>query len=354
VGLVLLGVGVERQRAVGPLGRTGLAEGKFPVVSARFLETLPAGSKVLTDYWGGAPIGFWLDGQVRTYVDGRTPLYFDDTDYALAREIWAQEEAFALAETRYGFRAITVDRNSPTCLLAADRWVPVVVEPAYTTFVRPGAAAGLTAIAPCDTLYLTEDLCREQGRTLGREIERLKELAASPFLDYLEARRLYHCADDPEAAEVALPGERDSWSFRRPRQLLLARIELRRGDVEAALARVGSLVRSGDPGALAVVSPLITTRQISPERSRSLLLGYAEARREETPPEVRALLAAVCTSLRDAECVRFHAMRAALRGSAAARPSLAWLRDHHPSERVRADARGWLTALAEGGRLAAD
>ena len=68
-----------------------------------------------------------------------------------------------------------------------------------------------------------------------------------------------------------------------------------------------------------------------------------------------ALLAACATSaygLAVVSAVRSHAMRAALRGSAAARPSLAWLRDHHPSERVRADARGWLTALAEGGRLA--
>ena len=39
------------------------------------------------------PLGFWLQGRVETYLDARTPLYFDDTDFGIARELWKHEDA---------------------------------------------------------------------------------------------------------------------------------------------------------------------------------------------------------------------------------------------------------------------
>ena len=76
---------------LGPMLRIGVREAAFPSAAAQYLRRLPAGSPVFTAYWAGGPLGFWLDGYVRTFVDGRTPLRFDDTDYAVARDMLASE-----------------------------------------------------------------------------------------------------------------------------------------------------------------------------------------------------------------------------------------------------------------------
>ena len=112
----------------GPIGALGLSPGNDPMAAARFLDGLPRGSAVLSTFTTGASIGFWLEGRVRTYVDTRTPLHFDDTEYAVAREVWRTPHALALALDRFEIDAILTERNGSTCWNAPDGWAPAVLE----------------------------------------------------------------------------------------------------------------------------------------------------------------------------------------------------------------------------------
>ena len=64
-------------------------------------------------------------------------------------------------------------------------------------------------------------------------------------------------------------------------------------------------------------------------------------------PFQRALLAAICTQTRDAQCVRHHGLGAAVMGEKLSRVALGWLVEHHESAAVRDDARRWARLLAE-------
>jgi hypothetical protein len=81
---------------------------------------------------------------------------------------------------------------------------------------------------------------------------------------------------------------------------------------------------------------------------REIVEAAVAAASDHAAPELRANLAALCMAEGDAECVRFHALRAAARGSERAAAPLDWLRAHHPSPEVRADAQRWLALLAPG------
>jgi hypothetical protein len=111
-------------------------------------------------------------------------------------------------------------------------------------------------------------------------------------------------------------------------------------------------LRSGDVSLLQFVArPEMGT--LDTPRARVLLeLGIA-ALGEAADPPVRSLLAAICVEQGDAECARFHALRAAARNAPNIEPTLLWLTDHAETERKRADARAWLELLQTERRAAA-
>ena len=335
-----------------PSASTVLAPGWYPRAAAAWLRRAPPGTPVLTTFASGAPLGFWLDGRVRTFVDSRTPLYFDDAEYGLARAAWFQAGALERTAERFGTAAAVVERDVATCdLLRADpRWYPVVVDAHTTTFVRRGAGldgAAVTRLAPCGLDYLTPDACADGGVALGGEIAALTGVADAPFVRYLQAERLARCrvpGVSPASLLALLPSSEDAAVFGVQRDTLAARLLVADGRLAEAYELVTGMMLRGDPLAYHVVlAPLIARRDQA--RLRALLEGVVRALGDDAPGDVRAMLAQQCAARGDFEGARFHGLRAAVMGSPSAAPALCWLRNHHPDRAVRADAEAWVATL---------
>ncbi|MBW2383989.1 MAG: hypothetical protein JRG92_10155 [Deltaproteobacteria bacterium] len=330
----------------GPVGAVGLSPGGDPVAAARYLNELPPGSAVLSTFDTGASIGFWLEGRVRTYVDTRTPLHFDDTEYAVAREVWGRPESLALALDRYAVDAILTERSWATCRNAPEGWVPAVIEARHTTFVRAGDADPFVTLAACGSKYLRDDACVDDGLRLDGEIERLARWGESPFLDQLRVQRILRCGGDLALAARLLPDERSSRHMRRQRALAAALLASRSGDPERALDLLDSAVREGDPRAARIAVGTLGSGQVSRERVRDMLERAIHGLADSAPLDLRAALAMLCIQQSDAECVRFHGMRVAVAGDPdTGRVLLAWLHANHPEAAVRDDAGRWLGSL---------
>ena len=347
--LPLAWAGAVVDERYGPLGRVGEAEGVHPRAAAAFLGGAPEGARVLSAFSAGGPLGFWLDGRVRTYVDARTPLYFDASDFALARDLFVYADAMGRGLERFGALAVVVERERPGCTNLASGavgdWVPAVVEPRFTTFVPRGLAPGLRTLEPCGGEFLGEQACREGGAALAADVAQLARLGESPFLGYLRAEGALRCAGDASAAAALLPDPGAARVYRDPRARLAGRILLARGDIAGALEALGPLARAGDLDALNLLGSAAAREPARSADLRRILESAAASGSDRTPPELRANLALVCMRDGDAECVRFHAIRAAARGVSRAREPLRWLAAQHPSARVRRDAARWLETL---------
>ena len=224
----------------------------------------------------------------------------------------------------------------------------MVVEPIYSAFVRQRRGViPLRAIAPCGEDYLTADACVEDGGVLDDDIAKLAELEETPFLDYLRAERVGRCGGSSEEGLDAVPPPNEARAYPAQRRRVLARLHLSLGDVDAAVAAVEKDVRAGDLRSLAVIGPYLI-RDLQPDRTVSMLQSFAIAADDGTPPDVRADLAYLCSVTGDAECVRFHGLRAAARGAPGAVEPLIWLAQQHPEQAVRVEAIAWLTELQEG------
>jgi hypothetical protein len=347
VGLQARGMHLAR----GPLGRIGLAEGDFPLTAAEYLRrAVPAGAaplSVLSSYDAGGPLGFWLPGKVRTYVDARTPLYFDDTDFGVARDVFRDAGALAAAIQRYDAGAVVMPRRAGACPGLAARWSAVAVEARFTTFVPPdrAGAAALGAVAPCGPAYLREDACRDGGRVLDDDLDHLAAIRPSRFVDFLRAERILRCGGPLASVPAILPSPADARAFRADRDRTWAGYLLRAGRPREAVEVLAEAVAAGDPGALALAVPALSSDQIPVERARDLLEAAVGHLDDAAPPDLRALLAVTCAEQRDLDCARFQALRAAAGGSKLAVPTLTFLAREHPSARARADADAWLSVL---------
>ncbi len=336
-----------------PSATTALAPGWYPRAAAAWLRRVPPATPVLTTYASGAPLGFWLDGRVRTFVDSRTPLYFDDAEYGLARAAWFQSGALARTVDRYATPVAVVERDAAVCaLLRADaRWYPVVVDARTTTFVRRGAgldaAAPVTRLAPCGADYLAPDACADGGVVVGAEIDAIARDADAPFVRYLRAERAVRCrvpGVSVAAVRAMLPSAEEAAVFAVQRDTLMAKVLVAEGRLDDAYELAVDMVRRGDALAYhTVLAPLAARRD--QVRLRGLLEPVARILGDDTPGDVRALLAQLCVARRDVEGARFHALRAAAMGSASAVPTLCWLRARHPDAAARADAGAWLATM---------
>jgi hypothetical protein len=334
----------------GPLGAVGLPEGANPTLGARFLATLPEGTNVLTSYDAGAAIGLWLHGHVRTWVDSRTPSYFDDTDYAVSRDALASPAVMARAVRRFGADALVLARG-PRCTgaPAPEGFVPVVVDPIFTTYARAGRARALEALRPCGQDYLGKDACRDGARALDADLAALAALGPSPFVGYLRAERIARCGGELAEARRLVPAVRDAWYYRVQRDRLLGRVLFAQGDASAALEVLEPWCAEGDRRALLMVAQAASTDALPLDRARDVLEAGVRALDDAAPAELRALVAKLCAAESDARCVRFQAVRAAAAGNKHALAGLEWVRAHDPSERARRDAEAWIRVLGEEG-----
>ncbi len=334
----------------GPMFQTGARMGAYPVAASRYLLRLPAGSPVFTDYAAGGPLGFWLDGRVRTFVDGRTPLYFDDTDAAVSRDVLASPSAMDLAFARYGVRAAVVERAGAQCQLLAERWSAVVIEPRYTTFVpKSGLAqlgAPLSGLAACGPFYLSADACQDGGAALLRSIDRLAGVQRTRFAGFLHAAALLQCQRGSGAAALAtLPTERDARLYHSAYRWYASWALLLAGRTAEATDLLADALSHGDALAVRVLLEPAASR-VPVAQLRRLLERGLELMDDNAPAALRARLALVCAAQGDAECARFQGLRAYLRGDAASIPALQWASAHHPSPRVRQDLLAWLALHA--------
>jgi len=351
---------VRTQREQGPIGAVGLRAGHHPLGEARFLRTMPRGTRVLTSINAGGPLGWWLDGHVRTFLDSRIPLYFDDTDFGVMRDIGADAETAGRVTRRYRFDVAVVERRADAlcrALVGSGEWVPVGVSAGYSTFTRRsrvGSPPALQRLSPCETDYLAPDACGEDhGAALATEIERMRSWADPSFVNYLGAERIVRCSVGGVTVGALLaliPSSQEAGMYPGQRDGLLATILLNAGDVEGAADLVEARVRRGDVAALTVLGPALARSDRA--RLRDLLSAAARALDDRTPPQLRAQIATLCAAEGDAVCVRFHAVRAAALGARDALLPLCWLRTHATAAAARRDADEWLQHLRDEARAA--
>jgi hypothetical protein len=334
--------------SLGPLGAVGPAAGYFPARAAAVLARSPPGTRVMTSYDAGAPLAFWLDGHVRTSLDARTLLYFDDPEFAAARASWEDAGALDRAIRIYGFDAAVVERSQPVCDFFAARtdWEPIVVDAMQTTFARKGAGLGppLLRLSPCGEERFTRDACEDGGGTLTRELD---AAAGDPFVDYLrvEARiACWHDTLDADALVAWLPTRARSAGFRAERDGALAWILAHAGRVDEAVALVAPYVAQGSVRAASRVAWVLENR--NDPRLRPMLERLIADQDETTIPRwVFALLANACAREDKLSCAATYGTFSAAKGEAQAAPALCAVAKRATDPVMRKEASLWLDAL---------
>src|SRR5262249_977861 len=142
--------------------------------------------------------------------------------------VFRYPDALARAVRRFGATAIVLNRSAPTCGKLPAGWVPAVVEPFYSTWVRAGAGAELTALAPCGKSFLRENACIGGAEALDREI---RDLGRSDFAGYLRAERILRCGGPLDEVPRALPARALSREYLAQRDAAEAAWLIRVGDV---------------------------------------------------------------------------------------------------------------------------
>lgn len=339
---------VDRKR--GPLFHIDNSLEKHPHAAVAYFK-MHSPSKpinVLTDYNAGTVLGFELNGKVRTFVDSRTPLYFDDTDYAVARDIWSRPEGLRNGIEHFNFEAAVVSRYGTTCrMLNALGWAPVVVESQYTTFVKSPDEGQYTieSLNPCGDMFFKATTCAEDGGQMQADVQYLERFKNTPFLNFLKAFQSFECKKDVESAERILPEKFQSRAFTSEYARLRARMLFVKGRIDEALEVLEPRLEAGDMQSWDLLERGIAKGVISPFRAEPL---YAKAEREmkdRMPVRLRVMHASLCTELQIPECVRFEAIRSAAMGEHRVIPSLIWLSQHHPIPRVRKNALDWALQL---------
>jgi hypothetical protein len=349
--LLLLGISARTQANTrGPLGVTGWTGGAYPRAALRLLDPGPGNPprEILTDYRSGPALAFWSHGRIRHYVDGRTPQYFDDTDYAVQREIFQSEGPLLRGIVRYAPSAAVVRRQGP-CIGFAAHWDLVAVDAMYSTFMPPdgkdrrASATTLRGIAPCGQRFLAPDACVDGGVDTLESLKRIDALSEPALAAYAHAAFELECRANPIAA-LALPVDAASWGHRVALRRLQAAAAVTARQPIRARALIEDALQEGDAG---IVQSLPSS---FPE---VLGLPFASWALEESitimdddaPADLRVKLARLCVERGDLECARFHGLRAATHGAPGIAPVLRVLAEQHPRAQVRNDAAQWLKAL---------
>jgi hypothetical protein len=353
--LVVLGFGVAALSRTsdkrGPLGQVGLQVDRHPLGAVRFfkarLRDEGARERVLTSFGAGPLLAFELDGRVATFVDSRTPVFFDYVDYAVARDVFSNSAALETALSRYDADSIVVDRGSPICTRVPPGWVPAVIEPGFTTFVKEDSAPAIRSIAPCGAEYMSPAVCGISPSAFREELRRLEAYVDREFGAFVRLSRRILCKEamaDAASKTGYRDGSRRLFSAEWRRVTGMARLLDHRYD--DALRLLAPLAERGDTPSLMFLLGMVSEPTADRARLREALEAIASELDDAAPPDLRVGLAALCLASGDGDCVRFNGLRAAAQGDRRALPMLEWLSAHHPSRRVRDDARAWLGALS--------
>lgn len=320
----------------------GLAPGAFPILEARFLAGTPEGSNVYTDYTSSATLGFHANGRYRVYVDGRTPLYFDEVDFGVLRDQMLDARALRRGLARYGAVAAVVRRDRPACTVLAESWETAFVGPRYTVF-RPGSPGrAYTALMPCGSRFFVPEACRASD-AVEQTAQRIEQLGDAAFANLVRAAFVLECSAEPARAlpSIASFEPRSAHLADRYRRLRV-RALLAAGQDDEAAARMSEAMAEGDVSIVRLLEDRTASR-FPLELAEGLLREHARLMDDQTEPAVRAALAGLCVRHGDEDCAREHAIRAAVLGVGS--PALDWVAESHSSARVRADAAAWREVL---------
>jgi len=329
----------------GPIGVAGFSLSAYPYAANAYLRELPKPVTVLSDYGAGEVLAFWQPGDIHTYVDARTPLHFNDTQFAVSRDIATSTSALNLLVDRYGLQTAVVLRNGQLCDALARSWTPVVIEPYYTTFVRAPGTPAITTVKPCGDQYVTPMLCAKQGQAFAQDMARLEKYLHPSFRHFLQAEHIVRCGGDLSAVPTLLPTRTESWFYRGQVDMLRAAWLSQSGHPEEAVTLLAPLLRRGNLDAFAVIEPSITSGRVNPEVVYGPLRDLVKEWDDQTPINVREALTFTCIRLGQADCVQFHGTRVALQGSRNARLIFEWLARNHREMTVRNEAKAWLEQL---------
>ena len=333
----------------GPVGVIGVREFAQPFGTLGVLRALPRGSHVYAPPDIAASLGYALDGHARTFVDTRTPMHFDDAQYAVARDI-ARAWSPGAALERYDTRAVVTARESPLCtsLRASPRWRPVALAGPWSVFVRDDTApalGALVALDPCGSQWV-RGAC---GAEVARENAAQRALLPAGVWPLVDAEVSLRCGGVldsvayAETGESYAPGAVSTWL-----RSLRVRMAVRMGRPDDAVEPARSLAAEGHTATLAALVPALhdaAHRRVL----REILATAAEALDDATPPDLRATLAIVCAEEGDRACARFHALRAAAQGNPQVLPALRWLRRRARDANEREDYERWEGALSPTG-----
>lgn len=338
----------------GALLRFGLDEGAFPLGAARWLDKLPGEHRALTTYRTGPTIGFETRGRVRGYVDSRTPHYFSEANLAAARAVWQDPRALPVAVERHRLDVAVVDRRFPVCatLRESKEWSAVLVEPAFTTFLRTEGGArpspdALRRLAPCGNMYVDGASGCTDPAELEADIDRIAPYVTPAFGRYLRAERLLRCATgsfDGDAVAALIPPPAEASGFEAARDALEAWLLALAGRPRSAVALLEPHVRAGEQWVLAD-SLLPLSRGGADDGLRRLLEMVLEVERDRAPDAIVASLANACARLGDAACAHVAGARAAVVGTVEVAPALCFVRTAGATPEARADAEAWLSVL---------
>lgn len=329
----------------GPFGATGFSPSGYPYAANAYLRDRPKPIPVLTDYGTGESLTFWQQGNVYAYVDSRTLLHFDDTQFAVARDLAGSSRVLTLITDRYGLDTAVVKRNGAECQALARTWHPVVVEPYYTTFSRIKTAPTVTTLAPCSAYFATPRMCERGGAKFDADMAILQKYVSQSFYGYLKAEHILRCGGDISKVPALLPSNTDAWYYRGQVEMTRALWLLKADRLEEAAAILAPQIRKGDLDAYSLAEPWIRAGRLEPKGMYALLADFARVWDDRTPLNVREALTLTCMRLARTDCVQFHGTRAALQGSKNATEILRWLATHHPDARERLDAQSWLSVI---------
>lgn len=189
--------------------------------------------------------------------------------------------------------------------------------------------------------YLNRETCDPEA--LHADTTQLQAAGAHAFASFLEAEHELQCAGDAERALRTLRELRASARpYARSFELVYIEALLHAGAYEEAKQHMLAALAEQDLGVIGLLQ-LPAAGALPLTAAKALLEAYVERSGGNADIGVRAALAEICARAADADCARFHATRAAVRG----RPTnaLSWLAEHHEDERVRTDAARWLEVL---------
>ncbi len=352
VAMALVGVGLAYGKGLPTLATENP---NVPTAGVEVIKKLGLKGRLFNQYDAGGYLGWKLSGDVRVFIDGRTPVFFDSERYFAARSAVEKIESFERLDAGYRFDGALIPRNRglSNSLWKHPDWHAVWLGEKDVLFLpdrqleRLGAAQSLKFLNPAATLNLVEE-CRRiyTPEVMVREIQYVASLSATdPWPYHKGALLCLDCFGDApkRKAANAFLEEARKLAPRHPTTLFLfAKLQASTGNKDAALILLQSpeLENHVDAALLAlhILSNAKNHRRVI-QRGMQLV----EEMDDQTPAIVRCQIAKAAFELGDHELSATQAFRAVVMGDATC---LALAKEHAASGRMDKEKAALIDALS--------